>query len=505
MSLLPEIIVKFPAEHAERSLQLINRGPAGLRWASGCPWGDVRQEMVVVDDEGAASPADMGPNAPLWLGAGTSGATKVIVGPDAGKFYASIAFDAGKASRPPKKLAVFVGCHQTSDEASSAITHLEHHLRQVHLMGGLQGLASDPLKYDPESHRTAEELRPSLGPCIVCNKLHCKLRCGGCGTVSYCGKECQLGHWKEHKGACKAARKARDAKKQASRDARAASRDAVARAARPTRPSGLSTPALRAQADELVTLLMDDSRSLNQRLGNFLREFDDDAMWDAGAGKLLPAIVDLLTTYDANKRGERIPDHGTFTNAWVWVSSTLLHGPVRSNGSFSGCNVARCRELLLDTDGAWDAVMVSLEGSLERMLASGQSSSQDIAKTSLRFLTGNLMCIEAVGRPIAERFALSTAPVLKRIIKRMDLPRRLAHLDPNSSVEGLVNQFAAFFDVWVEKLGSCPGYLNKFGLSREQQSRYRMMAKPSAAAMVAKGGNLSTHEYQAIMARASRR
>ncbi len=31
------------------------------------------------------------------------------------------------------------------------------------------------------------------------------MRCGRCRSVAYCGKECQRAHWKQHKGACKAA------------------------------------------------------------------------------------------------------------------------------------------------------------------------------------------------------------------------------------------------------------------------------------------------------------
>eukprot|EP00090_Calanus_glacialis_P007363 TRINITY_DN15811_c0_g1_i1.p1 TRINITY_DN15811_c0_g1~~TRINITY_DN15811_c0_g1_i1.p1 ORF type:complete len:518 (+),score=133.58 TRINITY_DN15811_c0_g1_i1:73-1626(+) len=39
--------------------------------------------------------------------------------------------------------------------------------------------------------------------CKVCNTTPAT-PCGGCGAVSYCGKECQKTHWKEHKAKCKA-------------------------------------------------------------------------------------------------------------------------------------------------------------------------------------------------------------------------------------------------------------------------------------------------------------
>ena len=35
-----------------------------------------------------------------------------------------------------------------------------------------------------------------------------KLRCGGCLSVSYCGKECQKANWKSHKQVCSSAQKA---------------------------------------------------------------------------------------------------------------------------------------------------------------------------------------------------------------------------------------------------------------------------------------------------------
>jgi len=38
--------------------------------------------------------------------------------------------------------------------------------------------------------------------CKVCSATPAT-PCGGCGAVSYCGKECQKTHWKEHKGKCK--------------------------------------------------------------------------------------------------------------------------------------------------------------------------------------------------------------------------------------------------------------------------------------------------------------
>jgi hypothetical protein len=40
--------------------------------------------------------------------------------------------------------------------------------------------------------------------CVVCGATASK-HCAACGTVKYCSRECQTGHWKQHKAACRAA------------------------------------------------------------------------------------------------------------------------------------------------------------------------------------------------------------------------------------------------------------------------------------------------------------
>ena len=39
--------------------------------------------------------------------------------------------------------------------------------------------------------------------CAGCNKVKGKSQCSKCLEVSYCGRECQVGHWKAHKKFCK--------------------------------------------------------------------------------------------------------------------------------------------------------------------------------------------------------------------------------------------------------------------------------------------------------------
>ena len=41
--------------------------------------------------------------------------------------------------------------------------------------------------------------------CAFCGKKDAPQRCSRCKSVCYCGRECQVGHWKAHKAGCKLA------------------------------------------------------------------------------------------------------------------------------------------------------------------------------------------------------------------------------------------------------------------------------------------------------------
>ncbi|RPA81046.1 hypothetical protein BJ508DRAFT_118721 [Ascobolus immersus RN42] len=47
-------------------------------------------------------------------------------------------------------------------------------------------------------------MRPKPGPtiCGFCDTPKCLVKCGRCRTVWYCGRDCQVSHWKEHKLSC---------------------------------------------------------------------------------------------------------------------------------------------------------------------------------------------------------------------------------------------------------------------------------------------------------------
>eukprot|EP01084_Bolivina_argentea_P243819 408635_1 len=41
------------------------------------------------------------------------------------------------------------------------------------------------------------------GNCHLCNKPDAKSCCGGCKSVFYCDRQCQIKHWNDHKLECK--------------------------------------------------------------------------------------------------------------------------------------------------------------------------------------------------------------------------------------------------------------------------------------------------------------
>ena len=42
--------------------------------------------------------------------------------------------------------------------------------------------------------------------CAFCHKTPAKSKCARCEATYYCNRDCQLGHWKTHKGYCNAAK-----------------------------------------------------------------------------------------------------------------------------------------------------------------------------------------------------------------------------------------------------------------------------------------------------------
>ena len=249
---------------------------------------------------------------------------------------------------------------------------------------------------------------------------------------------------------------------------------------------------MRVQAKQLLAQLCDESVALDARLHHALPFFEEDPGWDAGVSVgLLPALVALLQLDSDYEHGF---EPNWCTSATQWILTSLLHGPLRGNG-FSGCNVARCRELFVEHDGAFAALMFAVEGVVARAVDAGTPAQlrvlgvpagtiNEAARAVLRFLTGSLMCVEAVGRPLALCFVEETAPLLRRLLRRTDLPQRaMRQLDPSGAVAGLVNQAAAIMHVWTERAGVCPGFLEALVLSPEQEYLYLTTAKSSAAAM----------------------
>eukprot|EP01114_Cavostelium_apophysatum_P001653 TRINITY_DN1144_c0_g2_i4.p1 TRINITY_DN1144_c0_g2~~TRINITY_DN1144_c0_g2_i4.p1 ORF type:complete len:185 (+),score=34.12 TRINITY_DN1144_c0_g2_i4:226-780(+) len=44
---------------------------------------------------------------------------------------------------------------------------------------------------------------PLLNKCAQCANSDASKKCGGCKSVVYCNRECQVAHWPKHKGVCK--------------------------------------------------------------------------------------------------------------------------------------------------------------------------------------------------------------------------------------------------------------------------------------------------------------
>jgi len=68
-----------------------------------------------------------------------------------------------------------------------------------HLLGSV-----DKKKAKDERSKLKEAAGGSFKNCLVCGKVEGgNKRCTGCYLVMYCSKECQVGHWNQHKEECK--------------------------------------------------------------------------------------------------------------------------------------------------------------------------------------------------------------------------------------------------------------------------------------------------------------
>jgi hypothetical protein len=78
--------------------------------------------------------------------------------------------------------------------------------------GGSSTMDDNPVLAPLRREAAAQRLpRVPREPCAGCGAVRpsgaaLMQRCAGCKRVFYCGYECQLAHWRAHKGACRAAR-----------------------------------------------------------------------------------------------------------------------------------------------------------------------------------------------------------------------------------------------------------------------------------------------------------
>lgn len=72
--------------------------------------------------------------------------------------------------------------------------------RQLEAAGGNHRKTNDngeTVRFNPLTNAT------TVRSCAVCGSMNDPKPCGGCRGLYYCGKECQLQHWPEHKQRCR--------------------------------------------------------------------------------------------------------------------------------------------------------------------------------------------------------------------------------------------------------------------------------------------------------------
>lgn len=239
---------------------------------------------------------------------------------------------------------------------------------------------------------------------------------------------------------------------------------------------------------------------LNQRLPH-LSFFEEDDAWHAGVSEGLFSVLKSLMSIDAECKMDR------FSVQWLpsptdWIANVLLRGAVISaqTGRYSGCNASRCLSFLANHEGIWPCLLAALKSIVERAIFEKvPPAARGVLNTSarhlLRFLC-EVMAGGATGRIICKRYAEISIPTLRNLLQKTDLPERSQSLDPGNAIEGLCNQFAALFEVHTERLGIVPSFHANLKLSPQQDQMYKYMAKTSAAAMVRKGGGLTSKEFQ---------
>lgn len=98
--------------------------------------------------------------------------------------YSKIPIDV-KTYNKSKEVVVSVYCDETNQLLKKKIS-LEY----------LQGLSAEGVNLEMANDVMLDE-------CHICKKTDVKLlKCGACGIVQYCSKECQKSDWKDHKVTC---------------------------------------------------------------------------------------------------------------------------------------------------------------------------------------------------------------------------------------------------------------------------------------------------------------
>mmetsp|Transcript_13465 Transcript_13465/g.23896 ORF Transcript_13465/g.23896 Transcript_13465/m.23896 type:complete len:558 (+) Transcript_13465:22-1695(+) len=459
----------------------------------------------------------------MWVGARASGVAKVVCGPDAGLYNATIHAEDPEGD-PFFALAIFVGCFPTRDLASSSITQFGHLLIAAATEPAAGNLLFTPSHQEilrEEYQRTNEQLRLGLDPCANggCSKLYCSQRCSGCGEARYCSRDCQKSHWPTHKGKCKEIRNQRQTQKKAQKSLKREVSERIKEVLTVDREltSGATNEQLKQEAMEKIKVISSyncSTPSDGQAIaGGWQFAISDDAVqwfnpdehWDAGvAAGLLPALRGMLEK-ESRPNGDDMQEWSfSPTNS---VNQILL-GLIPGSKTSKYCNAYRCQQFYVETEGAWDAFIAACEATILRSVhrkvpKSIQPQLIEHVLQLMRFIT-QLLPHPAVGANLVRRHAAAAAPPLARLLRTTaGWGAREQAADPDSKIEATVNSLAALFEVWCIKLGICPDFKARLGLGGRRSRgnmMYEVLAKTNAEISIEKGRPVQSHESDAAVA-----
>ena len=475
-----------------------------------------------------------------WDGALVEGTTTIRSGPDYNKVNATLILPDGSdlaikerlqdgGSRPHQQpthlyLHIFVGTYETVDEAVHALRCLEMMLMNLGRGHDDAVLTSDYSKYRQaweKGARTKEQLQLGLRPCWLCHDNFSTKKCSACKFQWYCCVEHQKDDWNRHKPICK---QSRGQRKKASKLIKTAKSSMKERQIKGMEMNTildvevLSPPATKEEkqeASQLYGFLFDlhgNELDVMSKVQLFTVIDSKPRLWPimlACHPDFLSKISALIIQSDGavneeKKRWKPIQS----PNVGQWFCTSLLRGltkgPTHSSTTFSGCNAARTKQFMVDTDQGFESVLVCLHGGLQKLYHPKTGNLRgyydQCARDILRFLTGSILCNKAVGGSIVTAH-VGKPKVVLLLKAMMDMcgDEKNAKYDSGSAVEGLVNNLIGLVHVWTETLNVHVGFFDELKIGRGQRYvMYRIMAYRMSQIMVEKGRHVNPRENQML-------